>query len=145
MATGTDSGTVMVMGPMQPRVAETLTQAQSAPKQAWLDPKPYTQIVSHIVKTTLVLPDDLLMEAKTLAVRRKTTLKALIEAALRREIRSSMEPENPDPSRFEVGPFGILRIRKASGSPSTTVDQVRAVQEVLENEELERMTHPKQS
>ena len=145
MATGTDSGTVMVMGPMQPRVAKTLTQGQSAPKQAWLDPKPYTQIVSHIVKTTLVLPDDLLMEAKTLAVRRKTTLKALIEAALRREIRSSMEPENPDPSRFEVGPFGILRIRKASGSPSTTVDQVRAVQEVLENEELERMTHPKQS
>ena len=145
MATGTDSGTVMVMGPMRPRVAETLTQGQSAPKQAWLDPKPYTQIVSHIVKTTLVLPDDLLMEAKTLAVRRKTTLKALIEAALRREIRSSMEPENPDPSRFEVGPFGILRIRKASGSPSTTVDQVRAVQEILENEELERMTHPKQS
>ena len=82
------------------------------------------------------------MEAKTLAVRRKTTLKALIEAALRRELRPSSEPENPDPTRFEVGPFGILRIRKASGSPSTTVAQVHAVQEALENEELERVTRP---
>ena len=96
----------------------------------------------NIVKTTLVLPDDLLMEAKALAVRRKTTLKAIIESALRREIRPSMEPENPDPSRFEVGPFGILRIRKPSGSPSTTAAQVRAVREALENEELNRMTRP---
>ena len=93
------------------------------------------------MKTTLVLPDDLLMEAKTLAVRRKTTLKAIIEAALRREIRPSMEPENPDPARFEVGPFGILRIRKVSGSHGTTVAQVHAVQEALENEELERMAN----
>ena len=62
------------------------------------------------MKTSLVIPDDLLMEAKTFAVRRKTPLKALIEAALRQETRPSMEPENPDPSRFEVGPFGILRI-----------------------------------
>jgi len=92
------------------------------------------------LKTTLVLPDDLLREAKTLAVRRKTTLKAIIEAALRREIRPAMEQENPDPSRFEVGPFGILRIRKAFDSPSTTVAQVRAVREALENEELERMS-----
>jgi hypothetical protein len=83
------------------------------------------------VKTTLVLPNDLLMEAKTLA--------------LRREIRPSTEPENPDPSRFEVGPFGILRIRKASGSPPTTMAQVRAVQEALENEELQRLTHPQRS
>lgn len=84
-------------------------------------------------------------EAKTLAVRRKMTLKALIEAALRREIRPSTEVENPDPSRFEVGPFGILRIRKVPGSASTTVAQVRAVQEALETEELERMTHPQRS
>ena len=81
------------------------------------------------------------MEAKTLAVRRKTTLKAIIEAALRREIRPSMEPENPDPSRFEVGPFGILRIRKASGSLGATVAQVHAVQEAVENEELDRMAN----
>lgn len=80
------------------------------------------------------------MEAKTLAVRPKTTLKAIIEAALRREIRPAMEQENPDPSRFEAGRFGILRIRKAFGCPSTTVAQIRAVQEALENEKLERMS-----
>lgn len=80
------------------------------------------------------------MEAKAIAVRRKTTLKALIEAALRREIRPSMEPENPDQTRFEIGPFGILRIRKASGSLPTTVAQVRAVEGALENEDRERMT-----
>lgn len=97
------------------------------------------------MKTTLVLPDDLLIEAKTLAVRRKTTLKAIIEAALRREIRPSSGSENPDPDRFEVGPFGILRIRKASNSPPTTLAQVRAVQEALETEEIGRMTHPERS
>ena len=94
------------------------------------------------MKTTVVLPDDLLMEAKTLAARRKTTLKAIIESALRREIRPSADLENPDPSRFEVGPFGILRIRKASGTPATTMAQVSAVQEALEIEELQRITHP---
>ena len=111
-------------------------------KLAALDWQPYNHTVSHIVKTTLVLPDDLLMEAKTLAARRKTTLKAIIESALRREIRPSADLENPDPSRFEVGPFGILRIRKASGTPATTMAQVSAVQEALEIEELQRITHP---
>ena len=48
------------------------------------------------MKTTLDLPDDLLMEAKTLAVRRKTTLKALVESALRREIRPAAEMVSGD-------------------------------------------------
>lgn len=64
------------------------------------------------MKTTLDLPDDLLIEAKTLAVRRKTTLKALVESALRREIRPAAEVENPDPETFEVGPFGILSLKR---------------------------------
>jgi hypothetical protein len=60
--------------------------------------------------------------------------------AIAKRIRATGGPENPDPSRFEVGPFGILRIRKTSGSPSNTMAQVRAVQEALENEELKRVT-----
>jgi hypothetical protein len=130
----------MVMGPTQPKMPETRTSGQLAQKTAWLEHELYIHTVSHIVKTTPVLPDELLMEAKAIAVRRKTTLKALIEAALRREIRPSMEPENPDRTRFEIGPFGILRIRKASGSLPTTVAQVRAVEGALENEDRERMT-----
>ena len=64
------------------------------------------------MKTTLDLADDLLMEAKMLAVRRKTTLKALVESALRREIRPVSESKNPDPKKYEVGPFGILSLKK---------------------------------
>jgi len=94
------------------------------------------------VKTTLVLPDDLLMETKMLAARRKTTLKAIIESALRREIRPVSDMENPDPARFEIGPFGILRIRKVSGTPPTHLAQVDAIRDELEEEELQRATHP---
>jgi len=94
------------------------------------------------VKTTLVLPDDLLMEAKMLAARRKTTLKAIIESALRREIRPVSDLENPDPARFEIGPFGILRIRKVPGSTPTTLAQVDAVQDELGEEELRRAIQP---
>jgi hypothetical protein len=38
------------------------------------------------MKTTIDLPDDLLMEAKKAAVDRRTTLKGLMERALRREL-----------------------------------------------------------
>ncbi len=38
------------------------------------------------MKTTLELPDNLLLEAKAVAARRRTTFKAMIEHALRREI-----------------------------------------------------------
>ena len=64
------------------------------------------------MKTTLDLPDDLLMAAKTLAVRRKTTLKAIVESALRREIRPAAEMENPNPEKYEIGPFGILSLKR---------------------------------
>ena len=97
------------------------------------------------MKTTLDLPDDLLIEAKTLAARRKTTLKAIVESALRREIRPASDLENPDPARFEVGPFGILRIRKVPGSPPTTVAQVGALQNDLDEEDLRRAIHPTRS
>lgn len=75
------------------------------------------------MKTTLDLPDDLLIEAKSLAARRKTTLKAIVEHALRREIQPASQGENPDPDKYEVGPFGILSLRR-SGQRMTT-EQVR--------------------
>lgn len=64
-------------------------------------------MVTHM-KTTLDLDDELLIEAKSLAARRKTTLKAIVERALRREIRPLAELENPDPEKFEMGPLGSL-------------------------------------
>ncbi|MFQ3670561.1 MAG: hypothetical protein SNJ84_03795 [Verrucomicrobiia bacterium] len=75
------------------------------------------------MKTTLDLPDDLLLEAKAIAVRRKTTLKAIIEHALRREIRPASDLENPDPEKYELGPFGILSLKKRG--QGMTADQVQ--------------------
>ena len=64
------------------------------------------------MKTTLDLSDDLLIEAKTLAVRRRTTLKALVEHALRREIHPSSADDKATDDFMEVGPGGIPRLKK---------------------------------
>jgi len=73
------------------------------------------------MKTTLDLPDTLLIAAKALAAQRKTTLKAMVEHALRREI-APLETLAPD-SPYEVGPFGILSLKKRS--EALTTDQVQ--------------------
>ena len=54
------------------------------------------------VKTTVELSDDLLKRAKRLAVERGTTLRELMEAGLRRELR---ERERP-PAAFAIEPWG---------------------------------------
>ncbi|TAE91368.1 MAG: hypothetical protein EAZ81_06975 [Verrucomicrobia bacterium] len=100
-------------------------------------------MITHM-KTTLDLPDDLLMEAKTLAVRRKTTLKALVESALRRELRPAAEIANPDPQKFEVGPLGFLVLKREPGE-TITLNMVQAIQDQLEDEELQRAIHPPQA
>ena len=56
------------------------------------------------MKTTIELPEDLLRAAKAIAVRRGTTLKAIITHALEREV------HHGDPSRgdvFEVDEDGL--------------------------------------
>lgn len=72
-------------------------------------------MIDRTMRTTLDLPDDLLIAAKSLAARRKTTLKAIVESALRREVRPAVERKNPDPEKFEVGPFGILSLKRGGG------------------------------
>jgi hypothetical protein len=94
------------------------------------------------MKTTLDLPDDLLIEAKTLATRRKTTLRAIVESALRREIRPAAELENPDPEKFEIGPFGILRIKKVLGAPPMTLEKIRTIQDEIDEEDFQKAMHP---
>ena len=96
------------------------------------------------MKTTLDLPDDLLMEAKTLAVRRRTTLKAVVESALRRELRPAAEIVNPDPEKFEVGPLGFLVLKRKPGE-TITVDMVQAIQNQIDDEEFQRAIHPPQA
>jgi len=97
------------------------------------------------MKTTLDLPDDLLMEAKSLAVRRRTTLKAIVESALRREIRPASALENPDPEKYELGPFGILRIKKVPGAPEMTLERIRAIQDEIDDEDMQKALYPHRS
>jgi hypothetical protein len=88
------------------------------------------------MKTTIELPDDLLIEAKAVAVRRRTTLKEMITHALRREIGSVSDPLARDAERLDVGPFGILRL-KSRGEPVTDA-MVRKMQHGADDEDFQR-------
>lgn len=94
------------------------------------------------MKTTIELPDELLIEAKTLAARRKTTLKAIVESALRREIRPAAELENPDPQKFEMGPLGFFVLKRRPGE-TITLEQIQAIQDELDDEEFHRAIDPR--
>lgn len=90
-------------------------------------------MLTHM-KTTLDLPDELLIEAKTMAARRRTTLKAIVEGALRRELAPSSQ-QNPDPEKFEMGPLGFL-VLKRQPDEKITLEQIQTIQETLDEEDF---------
>ena len=96
------------------------------------------------MKTTLELDDALLREAKAVAAKRRTTLKAVVEHALRRELAPAPEISNPDPEKFEVGPLGFLVLKRKSGE-TITLEQIRAIQKELDETEFQRAIHPRRS
>ena len=96
------------------------------------------------MKTTLDLPDDLLIEAKQVAARRRTTLKAMVESALRREIRPATEIENPDLEKFEMGPLGFLVLKRRPGE-TVTIEQIKAVQAGIDEGDFQRAIHPRRT
>jgi hypothetical protein len=96
------------------------------------------------MKTTLDLDDDLLTEAKSLAVKRRTSLKAIVEHALRREMHPPAEISNPDPEKFEIGPLGFLVLKRKPGE-TITFEQIQTIQENLEEEEFRRAIHPREA
>lgn len=55
------------------------------------------------MKTTIEISDALLTEAKQVAARRRTTLRALVEAGLRHELRAGGERQ--EPFRLKDGSF----------------------------------------
>jgi hypothetical protein len=59
------------------------------------------------MKITIDLSDDLLVEAKSIAARRRISLKAMVEHALRREIEPAAPHQN---SNFVRGEDGVLRL-----------------------------------
>lgn len=62
------------------------------------------------MKTTLDLPDDLLIAAKQVAARRRTTLKDMVTRSLRREIGLEEKPNLPQ--NLELSELGIPRLKK---------------------------------
>lgn len=87
------------------------------------------------MKTTLDLPDDLLLKAKSVAARRRTTLKAMVEHALRREIQEPRELSAEEATLYETGPFGILRLKKRG--VIVTDEMIRKIQDDLDEEEFD--------
>lgn len=81
------------------------------------------------MKTTLELPDDLFAKAKAAAAKRKTTFRAVVEHALRREVGSPTDAESPSPF-YKIGPSGIPLI-KHTGNVVVTSAMVR---ELLDEE-----------
>lgn len=81
------------------------------------------------MKTTLELPDELLIEAKAAAARRRTTLKALFTRALERELHGSSHLPASQP-RFVVDASGwpILQ-RLESTHPLVTDDFIRSLRD----------------
>ena len=88
------------------------------------------------MKTTIDLPDDLFIEAKATAARRRTTLKDLITRSLRREIGSGPSLESPLDPHFRSGPLG-LPVLKSAG-PRMSADEYSRLIAQLEAEEDEK-------
>jgi len=80
------------------------------------------------MKTTLELPDALLREAKATAVRRHTTLKAIMEHALRRELGEFMDQKIPNDLPTELNEYGFPVLKRKEKGRLTSA-MVYALQE----------------
>ena len=75
------------------------------------------------MKTTIELPDQLLIDAKAAAVRRRTTLKAMIEHALTREIYRDPPASGGGVRCFSIDEHG-LPVFGESDEPVVTSEMV---------------------
>lgn len=73
------------------------------------------------MKTTIELPDHLFAEVKAVALRRRTTMKAMMEHALRREVSFSEKPAAD--AAFEMNEFGFPVLKKR-GTAAVTSERV---------------------
>lgn len=74
------------------------------------------------MKTTLDLPDDLLIAAKQVAASRRTTLREMVTRSLRREIGIEETPQLPPNSA--INEHGLLRLKKRQGQPAITSETI---------------------
>jgi len=80
------------------------------------------------MKTTLELPDALLMEVKAVAVRRRTTMRSIIEHAVRRELGELAPAKKEQEVLTEVNAYGFP-IMKRRGRGRITSEMVYALQD----------------
>ena len=81
------------------------------------------------MKTTIELPNDLLLQAKAIAVKRKTTLKSMIEHALRRELHEAAPlPEASKIYTYNEYGFPVLK-REGDRKPVITNDLISKIEE----------------
>ena len=98
------------------------------------------------MRTTLDLPDELFLEAKTRAVQQRTTLKNLITQFIRSGLRSKTITSS-QPARRTLPPVAIRRV---SGQPQNPALTNRQLQAILEEEDFhnvckaESQTHAEQ-
>ena len=71
------------------------------------------------MKTTIDLPDELMTEAKAVAARRRTTLKAMMEHALRREVMVEQAATDPD-APFTIDEHGMPILKKTGNAVVTS-------------------------
>jgi len=87
------------------------------------------------MKTTVEIDDSLLVEAKAVAARRRTSLKALIDHALRRELAPLDGNTHGQRERFEMGPLGFLVLKRRPGE-TVSLEDIAAIETAQLDEEL---------
>jgi hypothetical protein len=80
------------------------------------------------MKTTLDLPDALMMEVKAVAARRRTTMRSIMEHALRRELGELAPSKKERDVLTEMNAYGFP-ILKRTGRRRTTSEIVYALQD----------------
>lgn len=89
-------------------------------------------MVAHMKKTTLNIDEDIMARLKEEALRRKTTMGALVEASIRRML---AEGETPAPVANVLPPLPIYDM----GEPLVDVADREALYEALDRERDERL------
>ena len=85
------------------------------------------------MKTTIELPYDLLLQAKAMAVKRRTTLKSMIEHALRRELHEATPlPEASKIYTYNEYGFPVLKREGGNGAVITN-DMISKILEETED------------
>ncbi len=81
------------------------------------------------------------MDAKSMALRRRTTLKALVEHALLREIQGEQETLPGVETRYQRNELGFLMLKR-SPSDRIRLEEIQRVEEEMDKAEILEALNP---